>query len=241
MRRLRRRLPGDERFGDPLSTAGETPASIVARGVAALYPERESVAGELSLAGLQLWQRLAESTGRGRGDAELALLYTDLVDFSPWALRAGDTAAVALLREVGTVLDGAIAARGGRVARRLGDGLIATFLVAQDAVDAALDAQAALGSIEVEGYTPRMRAGVHWGRPRQLGGEYLGLDISLVALVGGAARGDQVLVSGPALGRLDPAVHGLRIGRRRRLRARGAPRELQVATVKRRPSVREDE
>ncbi|HEV3055906.1 MAG TPA: hypothetical protein VGX45_14685, partial [Solirubrobacteraceae bacterium] len=28
-RRLRRRLPGDEKFGDPLSTAGETPIQVV--------------------------------------------------------------------------------------------------------------------------------------------------------------------------------------------------------------------
>jgi len=29
--RLRRRLPGDDRFGDPLSTAGVQPVSLVAR------------------------------------------------------------------------------------------------------------------------------------------------------------------------------------------------------------------
>ncbi len=35
-RRFRHRLPGDERFGDPLSTAGRTPVQVVARGVSAL-------------------------------------------------------------------------------------------------------------------------------------------------------------------------------------------------------------
>jgi adenylate cyclase len=234
VRRLRRRLPGDERFGDPLSRTGETPASALARGVAVLYPERDSVAGELGFTALQLWQSLSEATGRGRGDLPLALLYTDLVEFSAWALRAGDEAAIALLQEVGVALEGALRAHRGRVAKRLGDGLLATFLSVQDAVDAALDAQAAVGAIEVEGYRPRMRAGVHWGRPRRLGGDYLGADVSLAALVGESARADQVLVSAPALGRLDPAVHGLRIGRRRRLHRRGAPRELQVATVRRR-------
>jgi adenylate cyclase len=234
LRRLRTRLPGDEDFGDPLSTAGETPASVVARGVSMLSRERVSVIGELSLTGLQLWQSLSEATGRGRGELELALLYTDLVDFSSWALAAGDEAAVRLLGEVGDALEGTIAAHGGRVAKRLGDGLIATFLSAEAAVEAALDSQAALGSVELDGYRPRMRAGVHWGRPRKLGGDYLGADVSIAGQVGGAARAGQVLVSAPALAQLDPAVHGLRIGRRRRLHRRGAPRELQVATVRRR-------
>src|SRR5690242_15722818 len=30
-RRIRRRLPGDEKFGDPLSTAGRTPVEVIAR------------------------------------------------------------------------------------------------------------------------------------------------------------------------------------------------------------------
>ena len=46
-RRLRQRLPGDERFGDSLSTAGVTPVQVIARGVTAMQPERDSVAKEL--------------------------------------------------------------------------------------------------------------------------------------------------------------------------------------------------
>src|SRR5436853_7297061 len=67
-RRLRRRLPGDEKFGDPLSTAGVRPVEVVARGVSALGPERESVLQEVGLAGLQLWQSPSEAAGRRRGD-----------------------------------------------------------------------------------------------------------------------------------------------------------------------------
>src|SRR5437879_5027661 len=54
--RLRRRLPGDARFGDPLSTADARPVAVVARGVSALQPRRKSVVQELGFAGLQLWQ-----------------------------------------------------------------------------------------------------------------------------------------------------------------------------------------
>lgn len=229
--RLRRRLPGDERFGDPLSTAGETPVQVIARGVTALQPERESVVKELGLASLQLWQSLSEATGRGLGDRELAVLFTDLVGFSSWALEAGDAAAVELLREVGTAVEGAIQDRGGRTVKRLGDGLMAVFWSAQEAVDAALDAQDALGGVSVDGHRPRMRAGVHWGRPRRLGGDYLGVDVNIAARVAEMAKADQVAVSDRALGHV--RLDGLETSRAKRLRAQGAPRELRYVIVAR--------
>jgi adenylate cyclase len=231
-RRLRRGLPGDARFGDPLSTAGPTAVQVVARGVSALRPERESVVQELGMAGLQIWQSVSEAAGRGRGELEMAVLFTDLVGFSSWALKAGDAPTLELLRDVGTVVETAVLARDGRIVKRLGDGLMATFLTAQAAVDAALDAQASLQQVEVDGYRPRMRAGVHWGRPRKLGSDYLGVDVNIAARVGDAGKADQVLVSDTALELVD--VENLNVGRRKRLRADGAPRELHVATVSRR-------
>jgi adenylate cyclase len=230
-RRLRRRLPGDEKFGDPLSTAGRTPVQVLARGVSALRPEPESVAKEVGLAGLQLWQSLSEAAGRGRGDIEMALLFTDLVGFSSWALKAGDAAALELLREVGSAVESAVLAHEGRIVKRLGDGLMATFLSAKEAVDAALDAQEAVQGIELDGYRPRMRAGVHWGRPRWLGGDYLGVDVNVAARVADAARPEQVLVSDAVLERIDQDA--LRMGRAKRLKADGAPRDLHVVRVSR--------
>jgi class 3 adenylate cyclase len=230
-RRLRRALPGDERFGDPLSTAGATPVQMLARGVSALQPERESVSKELGLAGLQLWQSLSEATGRGRGDQPLALLFTDLVGFSAWALEAGDAATLELLRDVGEVLEKSIEDHRGRIVKRLGDGVMATFITAQDALDAALEAQDGLAKVEVGGYHPQMRAGIHWGRPRKLGGDYLGVDVNIAARVADAAKGEQVAVSETALAQIE--LDGLETSKPKRLRAQGAPRDLHYAVVSR--------
>jgi adenylate cyclase len=229
--RLRRRLPGDEKFGDPLSTAGVTPVEVVARGVSTLAPERPSVAQELGLTALQLWQSLSEAAGRGRGDQPLALLFTDLVGFSSWSLKAGDIATLELLRAVGAAVETAINAHGGRIVKRLGDGVMATFVDAGSAVEAALDAQQALAGVEVDGYRPQMRAGIHWGRPRPLGGDFLGIDVNIAARVGDAAKGGEVVVSDRVLGQLD--VKSLEIGRPKRLRADGAPRGMHVSRVSR--------
>ncbi len=64
-RGIRRRLPGDEKFADPLSTAGRAPVELIARGVSSLQPGRESVAKELGLSALQVWQSVSEATCLG--------------------------------------------------------------------------------------------------------------------------------------------------------------------------------
>jgi adenylate cyclase len=230
-RGIRRRLPGDEKFGDPLSTAGRAPVEVIARSVSALQPGRESVAKEVGLSALQVWQSVSEATGRGRGDLEMALLFTDLVGFSGWALHAGDAAVLELLREVGAEVEAVITQYEGRIVKRLGDGLMATFLAAGAAVEAALDAQEAVRGIVVDDYSPRMRAGVHWGRPRRLGGDYLGVDVNVAARVTAAAKAGQVLVSDTLLAKIEG--DGLQTGRAKRLRADGAPSGLRVAEVSR--------
>ncbi len=232
--RLRRRLPGDEKFGDPMSTAGVQPVEVVARRVSALQPERRSVLQELGLGALQVWQSLSEATGRGHGELPMAVLFTDLVGFSSWALQAGDEPALEMLREVGSSVESAVLRHRGRIVKRLGDGVMATFLSAAHGVDAALDARAAVGELDIAGYRPRLRAGLHWGSPRRLGGDYLGVDVNVAARVADAAKGDQVLVSDVLLAQLgDDEIAALRTGRAKRLRADGAPRDLRVVSISR--------
>jgi adenylate cyclase len=161
----------------------------------------------------------------------VALLFTDLVGFSSWALQAGDIATLELLREVGVRVEAVVLEHQGRIVKRLGDGVMATFLDPTAAVRAALESHDVLSDVEVDGYQPRMRAGVHWGRPRKLGADYLGIDVNIAARVADAAKADQVMVSEPVLERMD--LDGLKTGRQKRLRAEGAPRDLQVVSVAR--------
>ena len=230
--RLRRRLPGDERFGDPLSTAGQAPPEVLAREVSAMRLDHSpSAVHALGLSALQVWQALSESAGRGRGDRPVAILLTDLVQFSSFALRAGDTATLNLLRDAGVVLEGAVRDHRGVIVKRLGDGLMATFDHPQRAVEAALDGLDGIANLEVDGYDPQMRAGVHWGRPRSLGGDLYGVDVNIAARVGETAGAQELLVSEPALELVDAT--GLDLGRAKRLKAEGAPKDLRVRRVRR--------
>jgi adenylate cyclase len=227
-RLMREILPGDSKLGDPLSTAGDKPSQMLARRVAEASPEGSSVARELGLGALQVWQALSEAQGRGKGDRDLAILFTDLEDFSSWALEAGDEAALELLRGVGAVVETAISRRQGEVVKRLGDGLMAVFNDAQAAVEAGVAARRGVGELVVDGYRPQLRVGVHLGRPRRLGGDYLGVDVNVAARVAGAASGGEVLISGPTRERLRAGAFEVR---RRRFRAKGAPKGLEVYAV----------
>lgn len=232
--KLRAQLPGDDRFGDPLSTAGDEVTHVVGRRVWELGAVRPSLSREVGLGALQIWQSLSEQAGRGRGDREVALLFTDLVGFSSWALDAGDEAALELLREVGIAVEGQIEQRRGTVVKRLGDGVMAAFSEVGDAVQAGIDAHLAVAEIEVAGHRPRLRAGVHVGRPRRIGGDYLGVDVNIAARVVDAAKAGETLVSTPACEALPDGAFD--VGRAKRLRAPGAPKELRVCVVARAPS-----
>ena len=228
-RMVRELLPGDSEFGDPLSTAGSEPSHVLGRQLSALSAEQPSVLGEIGLSALQVWESLSGT--KGTGEREVAILFTDLVDFSSWALKAGDTTAIELLRLVGNAIEPAVTSHEGTIVKRLGDGLMAVFAEPADAVEAALDAHHEMERVEVEGHRPQMRAGVHFGRPKSLGGDYLGVDVNIAARVAGAATGGEILVSEAARERLTEAP--LRLRRRRFFRAKGAPSDLRVYRVSR--------
>ena len=187
--RARQRLPGDSAYGDPLSTAGARAPDLLGRQLAALSGERPSVVRELGFGALQLWQSLSEAQGRGYGERDLTIVFTDMVDFSSWALL--------VRRVIGQYGQGssAVGAHGGEVVKRLGDGLMAVFERPQDAVDAGREACLAVARVQVDGHRPQLRVGAHVGRPRRLGGDYFGVDVNVAARLVAAADGGQVLVS----------------------------------------------
>jgi adenylate cyclase len=224
-RRARRRLPGDSAYGDPLSTAGATAPEVLGRQLAALSGERPSVLRELGFGALQMWQGLAEAQGRGYGERELTIVFTDLVEFSEWALEAGDAAALELLRQADLVVASAVSAHGGEVVKRLGDGLMAVFVHPQDAVQAGYEACRGVSQVEVAGHRPSLRVGAHVGHPRRLGGDYFGVDVNVAARIAAAAGGGEVLVSE----RLVPALDSERLQlRERSFSAKGTPAGLRV-------------
>ena len=229
LRRVRRALPGDPGFGDPLSSAGTDSAAVVARLADRLFDEEPRATHEVALGALQLWHAAMQRTGRGRRPDELTLLFTDIVGFSGWALSAGDDDALVLLREVAKALEPAVLAHRGRIVKRLGDGLMAVFASPALAFDAVTDGRARLESVEVAGFRPLIRAGIHSGRPQIIGGDYLGVDVNIAARLMQKAGPGETLVSETALAGLDHE----RVNTRRKKtfiygRVKGVPDDLSV-------------
>lgn len=194
LRRARRALPGDPDFGDPLSVSGVGGPRAAARAADRLL-DRDVATREVSLGALQIWQALTERVSGRPANAEVTLVFTDLVGFSSWSLAAGDEATLRLLRRVAQLVEPPLLESGGQIVKRMGDGLMAVFADPLTAVAAVLQARDALKALEVDGYSPRMRVGIHTGRPQRIGSDWLGVDVNLAARVMQRATRGELLVS----------------------------------------------
>ncbi len=199
IRRARRLLPGDPEFGDPLSTAGDGGPRAAARAADRLLGDRNAVSREVGLGVLQLWQAVTEGVSRKPANPEVTLVFTDLVGFSTWSLEAGDDAALTLLRQVARAVEPPLLDAGGHIVKRMGDGLMAVFGDPTVAVRAVLAAKRALKSVEVAGHNPRMRVGIHTGRPQRLAADWLGVDVNIAARVMERATKGGIMVSSSTL------------------------------------------
>ena len=227
---VREMLPGDSRYGDPLSTAGDESPQVLGRRLAKLTEKRPGVLREAGMSALQTWQAISEAQGRGKGNKNLTIVFTDLTDFSDWALKAGDEQALELLRDVGQAIEPPVSENGGRVVKRLGDGMMAVFNEPGDALDAVFEGRKNLKQVECDGYDPKLRAGLHFGKPRKLGGDYLGVDVNIAARLAENAGADEILVSDKLLEELDR--DDINTKKKKRLTVKGVPEDLQAHIVK---------
>jgi adenylate cyclase len=223
-------LPGDSRYGDPLSTTGSEPRTVVARRLGEAAQERPTFLKEAGLSALQVWEAVAVADeGAKLGDDRLAIVFTDLVGFSDWALEAGDDLSLELLREVAKAIEPPVRRHHGEVVKRLGDGMMAVFDDPDAAAAAVFEMVERIDAVEVAGYRPRMRAGMHVGTPRRLADDYLGVDVNVAARVADGASGGEFLVSGDALDELEPGNFSAR--KKLMFRAKGVPSHVSAYSL----------
>lgn len=214
---------------DPVARGRSTTLDRLARAVEDVNADRPSAVRELGLASVSVWQALS---GRRRPDpmepTDVTILFTDLVDFSRWALNAGDDQVLRLLNEVNNVCERVVAGHGGQVVKTLGDGMMAVFTDGREAIEAAHEATGAVSAIQVEAYRPALRAGVHTGSPRAVGDDFLGVDVNIAARVCAAAGAGEVYASEPTLELAGAEGYAIK---RKRFKAKGVPKDLKVFRV----------
>jgi class 3 adenylate cyclase len=90
----------------------------------------------------------------------------------------------------------AVTRRGGTVVKHTGDGMLAVFESAGDAVEAAVDVQIALAAAEWPGSSPlRVRIGLHSGPAQDRDGDWFGPTLSRCARIMAAGHGGEVVCS----------------------------------------------
>ncbi|MGV0874426.1 adenylate/guanylate cyclase domain-containing protein [Mycolicibacterium sp. XJ879] len=240
LRRTRRALPGDPEFGDPLSTSGVGGPRAAARA-ADRFLQRDAATREVSLGALQVWQALTERVSGKPANREATLVFTDLVGFSSWSLTAGDGATLQLLRRVSQAVEPPLLEAGGHIVKRMGDGIMAVFADPTTALGAAITAREAVKTVEVDGYTPRMRVGVHTGNPQRIGSDWLGVDVNIAARVMERATRGELVVSQTTLERIseeDFESLGIEAKRLRKqvllAKQEGVPADLDMYRVRKR-------
>jgi len=210
--------PGDR----PIRSA--TPKEVVQRFVERSVEQRPSVLGSLGLTALQMLAWEPDDVGGEAANVPLAVVFTDLEGFTRYTADNGDDAALALLEAHHRAIGPVVRSRGGRVVKRLGDGLMVTF----PSSDAA--AYASLELLEVAPDQLRMRAGVHVGDVMVTRDDVLGHVVNVAARVTEEAKGGQVLVTTTVR---DDAGELRRVtyGRARRVRLKGVSEPISVCRI----------
>ena len=125
------------------------------------------------------------------------LLFTDLVGSTAMTQRLGDKAAMEILDLHDRIVRKALAATGGREIKHLGDGIMAVFISAEEAVRCSSliqDEMARQGALA--GQEPvRIRIGSASGEPVERHGDFFGSTVQLAARLCGHADPSQTLVS----------------------------------------------
>jgi predicted ATPase len=117
-------------------------------------------------------------------------LFTD-IEGSTRLWEEDPSEAGAVLAGHDRLLRGAVSASGGEVVKGTGDGILAAFASANDALTAAVAIQVELQSDA----TVKARIGMHTGEAEFRGRDYYGVTVNRCARVMSAAHGDQILIT----------------------------------------------
>jgi class 3 adenylate cyclase len=133
----------------------------------------------------------------GRGSGTAAVLFTDLVDSTGLLSGLGEAAFDELRRAHFAALRDAIRSHGGEEVKTLGDGVLAVFGSAADAVASAVAIQQAVARQRRAGSAPvAIRVGLAVGDVSFEEGDVFGTPVIEAARLVAAARGNQILTTG---------------------------------------------
>jgi class 3 adenylate cyclase len=142
---------------------------------------------------LSLLEEFSTFESAARQHTERALvtvLFTDIVGSTAHAAALGDRAWRQVLDRHDGIAQSAVSACTGRLIKRTGDGILATFDAPAHGLECAKALRAALAHAEIA-----IRAGVHTGEVELRGDDVAGIGVNIAARVAALAGSSEVLVS----------------------------------------------
>ena len=137
----------------------------------------------------------APAVSRGRGSVQ-TILFTDIERNTELLQRLGDQRWRALLREHERITRARLAAHGGTEIKTTGDGFMAAFASAADALECALGLQQTFAARNAGAeHAIVVRCGLNAGEPIAEDNDLFGTAVTLAARIMGEAIGGEVLVS----------------------------------------------
>jgi adenylate cyclase len=161
----------------------------------------------------------------GDKPADVTIVFTDIAGFTQYSIEHGDHAALGLLERYNKTIFPVVRRWGGRVVKRLGDGLMLVFAAPTAAVYAA--AEIVHNNLEPQ----QIRAGVHCGEAVVTPDDVLGNVVNLAARVTSQANGGQVFISDQVHTQIGRSTPGLAIDGPIYRHVKGVPEALALFSV----------
>lgn len=169
-------------------------------------------------------------SGQAQDRALRTIMFTDLVGYTSMTSRLGDDRAFKLLRDHNNVVRDALTRLGGREVKHTGDGIMASFDVADQAARAAVEILDGIKSIEVPEGEDRLniRVGMSTGEPLEERGDLFGSVVNLASRLCDLADSGEILLSQECLIELDSEIELESIGS---VSIRGFSEPVQVSRL----------
>lgn len=177
----------DDPTKEPISRV--PPLEVARRFLERSVERRPSMLNKFGLNALQVLSASAGGVRAGSAQSVVTVVFTDLEGFTRYTSANGDDAALELLAEHHRIVGPIVRKWGGRVVKRLGDGLMLAFQ------DPAYGVRAAVEMVAAQSDGLRLRAGVHTGVAAAVDDDLVGHVVNVAARITDVAKGGQVLVS----------------------------------------------
>ena len=203
------------------------PIAVIERLLERSIERKPSLMATMGLSAIQL---LSANEDSGEDDnsagqtGRLAVAFTDLEGFTRFTEKNGDDIASHLVADHHRTVGPIVRSRGGRLVKRIGDGLLLTFPEPEAAVLACLELVATPPS------PLRLRAGIHVGDVVMTRDDVVGHVVNVAARVAESAKGGEVIVTGDVRDAVD-GLPRVEFGRARKKGFKGLVEPIPVAKV----------